>query len=98
VQVARPCRITRRLKAPRPAAGMSALSASSTLNRVFELGEPQPLETAEHVGVHRKAGQPEVDAAHHVARLASHSGQGDQIGQLGRDLAADRSTSADAIR
>ena len=36
-----------------------------------------------------KTGQPEVDAAHHVAGLASHSGHGDQIGQLGRDLAAE---------
>jgi mycothiol synthase len=56
------------------------------LDRVLEAGETQALAKPEDVGIDRKAGQAEGDAADHVSGLAPHTWHRDEIVQLARDL------------
>ncbi len=83
--VLRPCRMTRRLKAPRSAAGMNALSTCSTLTASRPrrggqtFGQVQPFAHPQHVRVDGEPRKPERHTAHDVARLAADAGNGDQI-------------------
>ena len=85
----------RRLKVPRSAAGISELSSRSTLtaSRCWAggqgLGQGQALAHPQHMGVDGQAGQVEVDAAHHVARLAAHPREWSPDPRASRDLAVE---------
>ena len=81
----RPCKIRRKLKAPRSAAGTrefrrnSTFTASSCSAAVMPSVRPRRWLTPEDVSIDRKAREAERDAPHHVAGLAPHSGDGHQI-------------------
>ncbi len=59
------------------------------LHRIILFGQPEATAETADVGVDREAGEREGDAAHNVGRLASDTGQGDQIVAFGRHFAAE---------
>ena len=67
--------------------GQKRVQLELQLHRIIEFGETKSLREACDVGVDRKAGKSEGDASYDIAGLAAHAGEGDEIVEVGRNLA-----------
>ena len=80
---ARPCRIRRRLSAPRSVGPDHRVELELDLDRIGLGRQPQAGRQPQHVGVDGQAGLAHGHAAHHVAGLAAHAREGDEVGHAG---------------
>jgi hypothetical protein len=66
--------------------GNHGVEGKLDLDRISGLGQLQSVADTKDVGVDRQPRQVEVNAPHHIARLAAHAGHSGEIRQFCRDL------------